>query len=1274
MFVIIYLIQSIQAQYNRVLLIDTPPVDMNCLALTNAGIYNTDKGNNGFFGTQFFYPTLSNNGAITSFSELTFTGFIWFNKYNINGGKQVIFYFVDGYQNTLNVQPYVNLGLSFQYRNNILRLQALSGNPYNGLVVQELLMNSSNTDSLSQQWYNFVVSVKIQTDKLQFLNMKLYGMQTQSFWNYQIPYIQNNTFAFTFSQYSRITNERLMGYDTDTRLCGSLAKFNVYIGFSTMDYEYYVDYEAIPLHLVRGIGSLTSQLSLPLNSSVNNLTVVGKGIRIFKNTQIIYTFPQNYDNLTISFWLYAQTTDEFQILSLVESDKQSISIGLGIDSSGKLLLYSRSSTQQVTLVGTKVWQQVGLSFTRRIYSANFQPQTDQTIVKVILNGRTTQSQLTLLTVSYFKYLYLGPIFPQNRDSQYFDMNDLRIYQGFSFIQWSNYDCYTYLSIGNKSACIRCGTSSSQFCFESPIPSTMDITKYYNCTAGYQEAPGCPPVTIANCARQNGTTCNYCNYGYNLTNNSCIIQSQFFVSVQDCSNSALYCQISNNNQLVVVCNGNLQYTQNKCVSNSTYIAGNCSHVYQVNSSFLGCYNCVLGTLNLKFKCVNDCSSQQYFQSNKNIIFNDNWCTQTCPYYYDYFRNCTSKTTQISCVTSCQNGSVLNNISCIYPKQQTINGQTESCWFQKNDDKTIKNWQRILDCDKSCQYCYYPSENQCLSCSNPNYFFDPIQSKCLKQCDKTSILAFSDAITQQCVSQCDSTRYIQGSYCYNSCPTGYYPFNKQCIQQAPLNAYLDTVVQQFKACPFLCYTCLDAVTCTKCMTNYFLVKNTCQLTCYPLSYYDGISDCVSSCPANSYQYSNSNLNGFPVSYCFQYGCGQVWAGIPFTTYLHQSNPYQCVLVCDPGYYGNQITASCSPCTNNCASCVGSSTSCLSCVPGVFKSGNQCFSSCPIYADYINWVCVSSCPVGSYIATSANACLPTCGQYLPLYNKVYQQNCYDTPPAGVGCDATNQCYPCDSTCVTCNGPANTNCLSCYPNTYLMNQFCGTDCGTLLYDLKTWLCSSSCSIGTFKQGQYCSTTCLNGYYQFQNSCFESTPTGAYCLYSNSKKMYLCDPCYTGCKTCTDNSPNSCGSCYTGYYYYQNICYTTCPAVLPIMESFTNLCTDTCAPQYYLYDNVCQTSCTTLNYKVQGQNLCFSNGCGSGSYAIPLLPGCFACSPSCAQCQTQRLTARAANPIIFWLDRHAFPNVPQILLFKIKQLINVSKNAKHQIIPTSIPQANNIV
>ena len=38
--------------------------------------------------------------------------------------------------------------------------------------------------------------------------------------------------------------------------------------------------------------------------------------------------------------MFAATTDEFQIISLVETDKQSISIGYGIDSSGYLLLYS----------------------------------------------------------------------------------------------------------------------------------------------------------------------------------------------------------------------------------------------------------------------------------------------------------------------------------------------------------------------------------------------------------------------------------------------------------------------------------------------------------------------------------------------------------------------------------------------------------------------------------------------------------------------------------------------------------------------------------------------------------------------------------------------------------------------------------------------------------------------------------------------------------------------------------------------------------------------
>ncbi|KAM3135859.1 hypothetical protein pb186bvf_011988 [Paramecium bursaria] len=1176
------------------------------------------SGNNGFFGTQFLYPTLSNKGAITSFSELTFTGFIWFNKKSDTlGGKQVIFYFMDGYQNTLSEKPYVNLGLSIQYRDKILVLQVLSGNPIKNIVIQELiLLNGTNTDPMVLQWYNFVVSVNIQTDQLQFLNMKLYGMQNGKFWNYQIPYIQNNTFAFQFSEYSRITNERLITQDLDTRLCGSLAKFNIYLGFSTMDQEYYVDYEAIPLHLVRGIDSLTSLLSLTLNSAINNQIIADKGIRIFKNTQIQYTFPQNYDNLTISFWMFAATTEEFQILSLVETDKQSISLGLGIDSTGNLVSYSNSSKQNLFFVGTQEWHHIGLSFIRRIYTQTFQRNTTETIVKVVLNGRNqeTSHQMNYSAVTNFQYLNLGFVTPQNRDSQYVDIYDLRIYQGFSFIQWINYDCNMYVSIGNKSPCIRCGTEGSQFCFESPIPSSMDITEFYNCPAGYIETTGCPPVTISNCARQNGTICNYCNFGYNLESNQCNLKAQTILSQQDCINGAIFCQISNQESQVVVCGNELQFKNNQCLLNNTYDPEQCSHVYKYkNEKKLRCYNCIQNTYNLKFKCVDNCADSQ--QPTLNKIANSNWCSQTCPKYYDYFQNCTIRATQIRCETQCTGGSVLNNINCLYPKQSTTHGKTESCLFSEISITDIdENWQRILKCHHSCKYCFHPGPKSCLSCSNSAHYYDPYQSTCLEQCDQDQILPYSDFVTKVV------------------CPNGYYPFLKQCVlsTETPLNAYLDTSVNQFKPCPFLCYTCLNALKCTKCMTNYFLVNNKCQLTCFPLIYYDGTSDCVSVCPANSYYFPSSNLNGYQVASCFQNGCGQVWAGIPFDTFLHHSNPFQCVLSCDPGYFENKVTATCSPCTNNCKTCQGSGTYCTSCVPGVFQRGNQCFSSCPRFADYINQICVESCPTGSFIAEKANACLPVCGQYLPIYNKVYLNKCYDTPPAGIGCDATNQCYPCHAACITCNGPNNTNCLSCYPNTYLNNQFCGTDCGTLQYDMKTWLCSATCSSGTFKQGQYCSTTCLSGYYQFGSACFESTPTGAYCLYSAQKQMYLCDPCFKGCKTCTGNFPNQCNSCSSGFYYHQNECLTKCPSALPVMDSFTNLCTNTCAPQYYLYDNVCQTTCPTSTYKVSGQNVCFSNGCGDGYYAISGQSGCFACDPKCSRCKTTSNNCQGCKPNYF--------------------------------------------
>ena len=85
----------------------------------------------------------------------------------------------------------------------------------------------------------------------------------------------------------------------------------------------------------------------------------------------------------------------------------------------------------------------------------------------------------------------------------------------------------------------------------------------------------------------------------------------------------------------------------------------------------------------------------------------------------------------------------------------------------------------------------------------------------------------------------------------------------------------------------------------------------------------------------------------------------------------------------------------------------------------------------------------------------------------------------------------YLCDSACLTCSGPLNTNCLTCYSNGYLLaNGTCGCNDGYLSNIV----------------------TIINTY------------TQTYCA-----------PCSTGCKTCTGNLTNQCTSCLSSYYLYNS-------------------------------------------------------------------------------------------------------------------------------------------
>lgn len=64
---------------------------------------------------------------------------------------------------------------------------------------------------------------------------------------------------------------------------------------------------------------------------------------------------------------------------------------------------------------------------------------------------------------------------------------------------------------------------------------------------------------------------------------------------------------------------------------------------------------------------------------------------------------------------------------------------------------------------------------------------------------------------------------------------------------------------------------------------------------------------------------------------------------------------------------------------------------------------------------------------------------------------------PPDNTFC-VDNICFNCHSTCKSCKGPLESDCLSCYDNFYLKNNYCGEDCEIQKYNKIIWECVDDC------------------------------------------------------------------------------------------------------------------------------------------------------------------------------------------------------------------------
>ena len=166
----------------------------------------------------------------------------------------------------------------------------------------------------------------------------------------------------------------------------------------------------------------------------------------------------------------------------------------------------------------------------------------------------------------------------------------------------------------------------------------------------------------------------------------------------------------------------------------------------------------------------------------------------------------------------------------------------------------------------------------------------------------------------------------------------------------------------------------------------------------------------------------------------------------------------------------------------------------------------------------------------------------------------------------------YLCDSSCLTCSGPQNNSCLSCYTNATLdSNNYCRCSDGyymNLISNPCIEIPCSNCSV-CLSLCQTCSSalkcdTCKAGYY-LQNG--------------------LCVACNTNCLSCIDGV--TCKQCFPDYFL-NTIDFTfsiACPINTIIVDAscivcplgtfiFNNTCISSCPSDLYLFLDFCYSQC----------------------------------------------------------------------------------------------------
>ncbi|XP_017055608.1 furin-like protease 2 isoform X2 [Drosophila ficusphila] len=358
------------------------------------------------------------------------------------------------------------------------------------------------------------------------------------------------------------------------------------------------------------------------------------------------------------------------------------------------------------------------------------------------------------------------------------------------------------------------------------------------------------------------------------------------------------------------------------------------------------------------------------------------------------------------------------------------------------------------------------------------------------------------------------------------------------------------------------------------------------CVACSHYRLDNTCVSRCPPRSFP----NQVGIcwpchdTCETCAGAGPDSCLTCAP--AHLHVIDLAVCLQFCPDGYFENSRNRTCVPCEPNCASCQDHPEFCTSCDHHLVMHENKCYSACPLdtYETEDNkcafchstcatcngptdqdcitcrssryaWQnkCLISCPDGFYADKKRLECMPcqegcrtctsngVCSECLENWTLKKRDKCILSGSESCSeseffSQTEGHCSPCHETCGSCNGPAETNCMSCPPNRLLEQSRCVSGCRDGFFMEAGSVCSpclhtcsqcvsrtncSNCSKGLELQNGECRTTCADGYYSDRG---------------------ICAKCYLSCHTCSGPRRNQCVQCPGGWQLAAGECHPECP------------------------------------------------------------------------------------------------------------------------------------